>query len=365
MRTTLATIVVTLAALAGIAHAYPQYQLSKEQTCGSCHITPTGGGLLNDYGELTAEEESQWGGNPAFLHGLVELPDFLRVGGDVRVAGGAHDNGGGVGGAAFPMQTEVYVHGEHQGFGAYAVGGLTIEGEGLKPWSREHFLVYKQNDGAGLYARAGRFQPVVGLRMPEHPFLIRRYGGTPLFGEVYGANVGWLSPGLEAHATVFMSDPLIDSQERGDGAALYVEKRFGNKAVGLIDRYTTSDTDTKLHGGLTGKLWMEGPKVLLSAEGQVVRQDFKLVRGPTRVQLTGQLLATYFARPGLFVDVGLGHFDEDLAVADLERDAFDVNIHWFPISHAELVLMNRVQLIGLGGGGDTSGYSLLQLHYRI
>lgn len=357
--------VAVLGALGGVAHAYPQYQLSKEQTCGSCHIAPVGGGLLNDYGELTAEEESQWGGNPAFLHGALELPDWLDVGGDLRFAGGGHTRGGGFGGAAFPMQAELYVNAGHGAFSATAIAGITLEDETPKPWSREHYLMWKQGDGDGAYVRAGRFMPVAGLRYPEHVFVTRRYGGTPLFGEVYGVNAGWLTPGLEAHLTAFVHDPLLDGIERGDGAALYVEKRFGNKAIGLVDRYTTSDVDTKLHGGVTGKLWLDGAKLLLAAEGQAIRQDFKLDRGPTRVQLVGQLLATYFVRPGLFVDVGLGHFDEDVAVADLDRDTVDVNVHWFPISHLELLLTNRVQVIGQGGGGDTSGYSLLQLHYRI
>lgn len=356
---------VAVAGTAATAHAYPQYQLSKEQSCSACHVTPTGGGLLNDYGELVAEEESQFGGNPAFLHGAVELPEWLNVGGDIRLAGGAHDNGKGIAGAVIPMQTELYLHAERGAIGVYAIGGLTPKENSIAPFSREHFILWKQGEGEGLYARAGRFMPVMGLRLAEHPYYVRRFGGTPLHSEVYGANVGWLSPELEAHLTAFIADPLVDSIERGDGAALYVEKRFGNKSVGLIDRYTTSDTDTRLQGGLTGKVWLEGSKLLLSAEGQVIRQDFKLDRGPTRVQLVGQLLATYFARPGLWVELGVGHFDEDQAVADLERDSVDVNVHFFPISHLELVLMTRLQLIGLGGGGDKSGFSLLQLHYRI
>lgn len=357
-----ALVVVT----AGAAHAYPQYQLSKEQTCGACHVSPAGGGLLNDNGELTAEDEAVWGGNPAFLHGLVTLPDALSIGGDLRFAGGVHDNGQGPGGAAFPMQTELYVHGEHEGFGVYATGGMTVDGNSVKPASREHYLLYRQGDGEGLYARAGRFMPVMGLRQAEHVLYPRRFGGTALFTEVYGAGVGWLSPELEVHATGFIADPFLDSIERGSGGALHVEKRFGNKlSIGHFDRVTTSDADTRLHLGLTGKLWLEDQKLLLAAEGQVIRQDFALDRGPTRYQVVGQLLATYFARPGLFVDVGLGHFDQDLAVADVDRDAVDVNVHVFPHAHVELVLMTRYQLLGLGGGGDGSGYALLMAHYRI
>lgn len=380
MRASSFTLGIALAALAlvavtGVAHAYPQFQLSREQTCASCHISPVGGGLLDDNGELTAEDDSQWGGNPAFLHGALTLPDWLRLGGDIRGAVGAHNPGSGFGPAGFPMQTELYAHVAKDAFSAYATGGVTVKDSedmfgnpkmGFAPFSREHWLMWQQGDGEGLYVRAGRFMPVQGLRQPEHVLYARRFGGTPLFSEVYGANVGWLEPDLEAHLTVFVADPLIDSIERGDGAAVYVEKRFGgNKAIGLVDRFTTSDIDTRFHGGVTGKMWLEGKKLLLSTEVQGIRQDFKLTRGPTRVQVVGNLMATYFVRPGLFVDAALGHFDEDTAVAKDERDAFDVNVHFFAISHFELILMNRYQMIGLGSGGDSSGYGLLQLHYRI
>lgn len=375
MRTILLTCALVVAATAGTAIAYPQYQLSKEQTCASCHISPVGGGLLDDNGELTAEDEAQWGGNPAFLHGALELPDWLRVGGDLRGATGAHTRGGGIGVAIFPMQTELYLSASRDNFAVYAIGGATIQDEstmggefkrGFIPFSREHWLLWQQGDGEGLYVRTGRFMPVQGLRQPEHVYYTRRFGGTPLFSEVYGANVGWLKPDLEAHASIFIADPLIDGIERGDGAAMYIEKRFGEgtKSVGVLDRYTTSDLDTKFHAGITGKMWMADKKLQLATEIQVVRQNFKLA-ADTRFQLVGNLFATYFVKPGLFVDVGLGHYDEDLAIAKLDRDAIDVNVHFFALSHLELILMNRFQMIAFGAGGDSSGYSLLQLHYRI
>ncbi|HUQ01026.1 MAG TPA: hypothetical protein VM261_00965 [Kofleriaceae bacterium] len=371
MRAAILVGALVLTASAGTALAYPQYQISKEQTCAACHVSPVGGGLLNDYGELTAEEESQWGGNPGFLHGVIELPEILRLGGDLRGAGGAHTRGDGLTSAIFPMQSELYAYVEKSNVGLYAIGGATIEGgamdsRALVPFSREHWVTWKQGEGEGLYVRAGRFMPVQGLRQPEHVYYTRRFGGTPLFSEAYGANIGYLKPDLEAHVTLFVADPLIDSIERGDGGAMYVEKRLkeGTLAVGLLDRFTTSDTDTRFHGGVTGKYWMPDQKLLLSTELQVVRQNFKL-DAPTRFQLVGNLFATYFVKPGLFVNLGLGHYDEDLSVAKVDRDAIDLNVHFFAISHLELILMNRYQMIGLGSGGDSSGYSMLQLHYRI
>jgi hypothetical protein len=56
-----------------------------------------------------------------------------------------------------------------------------------------------------------------------------------------------------------------------------------------------------------------------------------------------------------------------LAVEGLDRDALDVNLHWFMTSHVELVLQNRIEGIGIGAstGGATSGWSLLHAHYRL
>ena len=363
---TLALAVGVLAAATGVAHAYPQYQLSKEPTCATCHISPSGGGLLNDYGELTAEEESQWGGNPSFLHGAVELPDWLALGGDLRGAGGLHDNGNGAGPSAFPMQAELYAAASKGAVTLYATAGITLREDSPWPLSREHWLMWKPDEGGeGPYVRAGRIMPVFGLRQAEHPYYTRRYGPTPLFAEVYGVNGGWLSPKLEAHVTAFVHDPLVDGTQKGNGAAAYVEKRFGAAQLGAEAMYATSDDDGRLHAGVTGKLWLEGAKLLLSGEGMVVHQDFTSAGAPSRYQLVGQLIGTYFVRPGLFVDLGVGHFAEDTAIADTFRDAVDLNVHWFPLSHLELVLTSRFQRIGLGNGGDDSGFALLQVHYRI
>ena len=51
---TLASLVLGVAAaltlVGGTAHAYPQFQMSRDQTCTGCHLSPSGGGLLNENG---------------------------------------------------------------------------------------------------------------------------------------------------------------------------------------------------------------------------------------------------------------------------------------------------------------------------
>src|SRR5690349_22962102 len=184
---------VVLAATAAVAHAYPQYQLGHEQTCSACHLNPAGGGLLDGMGPLTAEDEATWGGNPAFLHGAIDLPDWLLVGGDLRAAGGVSNNGE-TSPALFPMQVETYAAVHKNSITAYATVGAAVPKEDEKINAlllREHWVMYRTADGAdpGYYVKAGRFMPTFGLRQAEHIIYTRRYGGTPLYGETYGITV--------------------------------------------------------------------------------------------------------------------------------------------------------------------------------
>lgn len=363
----LALAAVALAAPSPAA-AYPQFTLSRQTTCITCHVSPAGGGLLDGMGPITAEDESTWGGDGGFLEGKVTLPEWLKVGGDVRFAVGGSDNGGGYKASAFPMQLETYAAVTQGAFTGYLTLGFTNADEPINALqTREHWVMWRapeESGAAGVYVRAGRFMPVYGLRLAEHPFYVRRYGGAPLYGETYGVSVGYLTDSVEAHVTGFIADPLRIPLERGNGAAAYAEKRVGETfAIGAQARFADSDDDRRIQGGLTAKLWLEPANVLVQAEAGFTRQNFDA--GPVRSQLVAQLLATWFIKAGLFLDVGVGQYDADLDIADQDRTAFDANLHWFPWAHGELVLMTRLQTIGFGDGGDTSGYTLLQFHYRI
>lgn len=359
--------IALIAATASVAHAYPQYQLSRDQTCGSCHTSPAGGGLLNDNGELTAEDEATWGGDPSFLQGLVTPPDWLKLGGDVRFALGTNDAGGGLGPAAFPMQGELRAEATRGALAVVVALGATVPNDSSPLsalLSRDHYVRWTQHDdGFGAYARIGRFMPVYGLRLAEHNAYTERYGATPLYSESYGASVGWISPGTEVHATGFLADRLRTSLGDADGAAAYVEKRFGKVALGAEARYSHAPDNVRNEGGVTGKLWLDGANLLLSGEVQGVHQSFD--SGPAVTQVIGYALASWFPKHGYMIDLGVGHYDENVAVPKVDRDAVDLNLHWFPKAHIELILMGRVQTIGLGSGGAGSGYGLLQFHYRI
>ncbi|HEX2689400.1 MAG TPA: hypothetical protein VHN14_22415 [Kofleriaceae bacterium] len=358
------------------ADAYPQYQLSRDQMCSDCHLSPAGGGLLSENGYNVAEMFSQFGTAPEFTYGKIPTPSWLALGGDLRGAAGyirTPDNAV----TGFPMQADLYLHAAYKGFSLQLVGGARpaqwITNNGTpgvldRLWSREHYVMWQQNEGGGdgLFIRTGRFMPVFGLRLVEHPDYTRRYGGTPLYAETYAAAVEYVTPAWEAHVTGFVEDPLIDPVVHDSGVAGYGEVRLNPRlAVGGEAMLTTSDGQTRIRAGATGKLYVPGADVLVQAELQFVHQQ---VTGPgTDDQLVGYVMGSRSFGSAFLLDLGLGHYDENLAIQGLDRDAVDINLHWFVTSHLELVLQNRIEGIGLGSssGGPTSGWVLLHGHYRL
>jgi len=366
---TLGFVAAALTLMSGTAHAYPQFQMSRDQTCTGCHFSPAGGGLLNENGLATAEGISQFGTAPEFFYGKIPTPGFLVLGGDLRAATGYVASPEKLL-TAFPMQADVYAR-------AALPAGLSVYVNlGARPpqvgnenttfaWSREHFVTWQQHPGENndLYVRLGRFMPVFGLRFVEHPDYTRKWGGTPLYGETYGLAVEYIQPKFEGHVTGFIKDPIIDTPEHVNGVAAYGEYRMTERfSVGAEAMYTQSVDDKKIRVGAVSKLLLPFD-TLLQFEGQFMNQLIE-PRGAPK-QLVAYLLASKPLDPGLLIDVGLGYFNENVAIKQLDREAFDLNFHWFATSHVELIFTGRLEMLAFGSGGPNAGYALGQLHYRL
>ncbi|HSD91219.1 MAG TPA: hypothetical protein VLB44_27035, partial [Kofleriaceae bacterium] len=251
----------------GRAHAYPQFELSKDQSCAGCHISPTGGGLLSENGMTIAESISKFGTAPEFLYGAVKTPDWIAVGGDFRGAYGylqapqRYLIG-------FPMQGDLYGNFSKSNFSLQITAGFRPTEYNNETWthvwSREHYLMWQSEPGAheGVFVRVGRFMPVFGLRFAEHPVYTRRYGGTPLYSDTYGAGGSFVTDKIEAHVTAFVKDPLIDPVRHSHGAAVYAEYRVGaSTLVGAGAMAELYGWQRVFRGTLTAKQYLAGPDV--------------------------------------------------------------------------------------------------------
>lgn len=360
---------------ANAADAYPQLQLSHDQTCTGCHVSPAGGNLLNENGLAVAESMSQFGTAPEFFYGKVGGPKWLALGGDVRAFTGYLQTPSKAL-ATVPMQIEGYAAATFGKLSIHANLGARASERGNEAatyvWAREHYLMWQSNPGEsqGVYVRAGRFMPVYGLRLAEHTTYIRRYGGTPLYGDTYGVHAALIENKFEAHVTGFIKDPLIDPVVHDNGVYAYGEYRLSEKlAVGVEGMYTHSADDQKFGGGGVIKAYVPSKNLLFQGElqfqNQLITKSSLNSAGGAPQKLIGYFMATWQPKEFLMVDLGLGHYDSNLRIKDLDRDCVDLNVHWFATSHLELLLTNRYEMLAFGNGGPSGAYSLLQVHYRL
>ncbi len=375
MNRTVLILAFAIVATVGDAHAYPQFQLDRERTCTGCHVSPSGGGILNENGLNVAQSMALLTSTPEFFYGKFPTPSWLLLGGDLRSAAGYMHTPTNVL-TYFPMQIEAYGNATFGQFTIHANLGYRPPQNGNEAltsvWSREHYVMWQQNAGEnqGTYLRLGRFLPVYGLRLAEHPVYTRRYGPTPLYADTYGANVSLIKPGYEAHLTAFVRDPLIDPVDHSNGVMAYAEVRPTEKiALGAEGMFKKSKDDTRFGGGVTGKTYIAAAKLLLQAEVQYINQVIDKSAfnraGGAPLQLLAYLMGTVSPTDYLMVDVGLGHYDSNFRIKHLDRDCVDLNLHVFLDSHLELLWTNRYEALSFGKGGPASGYSLLQIHYRL
>ncbi len=361
---------------AGSAHAYPQYQLAYDQTCTGCHLSPAGGGLLNENGLNVAESNALYTDKPDVMYGAFKLPSWLALGGEFRSGTGYMHTPTNIL-TFFPMIYELQAAVTTGSFSVHVNGGPRPAQVGnenaTRVWSREHYVMWTQNPGetdGGLYVRAGRFMPVYGLRLAEHPAYNRQYGHTRLYSETYGLHVALVKQKFEAHLTGFVKDPLIDPVDHSSGAMAYAEVRPSEQlAIGAEGMYKHSVDDQKFGGGITAKYYIPDLNLQLSGEfqytNQLIAKSSTNAAGGAPLQIMGFLMGSLTIKPWLLLDLALNHYDSNIRIKDLDRDAVDLNLHIFLDSHTELVLMNRVETMALGKGGPTSGWALLGIHYRL
>jgi hypothetical protein len=369
------------AAWPGRAHAYPQWQFTSGATrCNQCHFAPGGGGLITGYArDAVGDELSTIAGDGAFLHGQVELPSRLQLGGDLRGAFLAKDvdDPDGSKQAWFPMQADLQARlalGET--WSVSASGGLRGRSRGpedivpdtnFQPIhasrliSREHYVMWRAG-AQGAYGRAGRFYAPFGLRLAEHVTYVRRDLGYNLLEESYNLSGGYVVPGWEVHVTLFAPDFVRHIGSEEGGAAVYYERRVldDRGAVGVQGKYADSRGMKRFIGGAVGKYHLEAVNALLLAELNLVQVSLDLVG--ERAQMVSVAGVALLPAPGLVVTLLAERAQVDLRVRDARYDAATGLVSWFPYPHFELQVMGRLQH---APGTGTSPSLLMQLHYFL
>lgn len=254
------------------ALAYPENVRHGYASCNSCHVSPTGGGVLTNYGrKASGEFLTTWGEEDEndFAWGAIQLPDWLAVGGDIRHLSYKQKINDDTYERRLFMQKEAEV-------------AVKLPGKLWIDFSRGTYDKFEQTQRAWLmwnasdnfYARAGKFFVPFGILRPDHSAISRRIVGMDQGMETTNIELGWQEERGEVIVTGIMGDwrtgsDSFDPYTRDKGANLRVASYYGgNSQLGVsllsiegeyIDRNAASLFATT---GWSDRYWYLGEVIL-------------------------------------------------------------------------------------------------------
>jgi hypothetical protein len=277
------------------AHAYAWMIRHDYSSCNTCHLDPSGAGLLTEYGRDQSDQllrmrygapDSASSSTSGFLWGFVKEPHWLTLGGQFRPMFMELK----VGSAPFASQT-ILMQADVQGeidighFRANASVGLApTDGSGASiassVISREHWLGYGISDDRFLL-RVGRINLPFGVRSIEHTLWVRRTTRTDLNDtQQHGVALAFDGSGIRAEVMAIAGNYQIRPDAyRERGYSLSAEYAAADRlAVGVSSLATHAARDlyqkvpnTRQAHGLLARFAPWQPLVLLG-EGDVLVQ---------------------------------------------------------------------------------------------
>jgi hypothetical protein len=386
-----ACIAVLLAARP--AQAYPWMIRHHYSSCSSCHYDPSGAGPITAYGRVVGDqvmrtpgegEHSEGDAPPTakFLFGAVPTPDWLELGGDVRVMTlRSKQRGYPLVNRTLWMQLDAsatisvsrFVATGSLGYAPEgALGAALTRGTENNLVSRQHWLGYQLPGSAELQLRAGRMNLPFGIRNIEHTLWARTLTRTNINDQQqYGASFYFAAGPARGELMGIAGNLQLRPdryRERGYSGYLEVEASEG-LAVGAsslithrsLDTATLTETWRQAHG-LFGR-WATPyePLVLLTEWDYVFEssRDSFYKRG-----LVSYLQADWEPHQGMhFIATG-----EANKVGVLERYwsyGGWLSYAWFCLPHTDVRLDGLYQSLGSPGGSVGAFTVLLQGHVYL
>ena len=164
------------------AFSFPEMIRYGYVNCSSCHISPNGGGILNDYGRaLSREELAMWKSGdekskePLFAYGALSdtsISKWLKGGGDVRSVYVYQNDASKKVGRTIFMQGDLEMAAVvNQWSVVGAFGAQQFYKQDTEFLSRKHYILYAIDDHWNI--RGGKFIPTYGILTPDHVTLVR------------------------------------------------------------------------------------------------------------------------------------------------------------------------------------------------
>lgn len=325
-----------------VGFTYPEMIRHNYTSCTACHVSPNGGGMLTPYGRtLSSELLSQFGSEKqaGFLHGFVNTPEWLGVGGDIRWAE-TYMNTPSVERAKFIfMQADAEVAAFVKNFTFVTTLGAQEETSynytGSEFISRRHYILWNPNENIAV--RAGKFLTAYGINTPDHMIMTRRNLGWDEGGETYNLEASYSNDTFDVFLTGVFGRPEKSDLHKDTGVALRAALNlFKSSKVGLGYYYGKNDNEVKRH--------LVGPYFILAFTPHfylLEEIDYQNTTTPTVSGTSGIVNYTrlgYEFIKGIHVSLTQEYSKANFNVDLSKSQAYGLGVLYYPFPHFEMGL---------------------------
>lgn len=331
------------------AYAYPEMIRHGYVNCMACHATRQGGDLLSDYGrelskELFSRNDSIFKSpNAEKTYWQIETPEWLRVGVNVRLLQTMTENSVASKGRFMFMQVDADFLGRVTNeIQLYASVGRFEPPNANSEW-RDFIYVprvwasYSKNwrEGAeGASLRVGRFYPVYGINIAEHPYVTRRYLDFNPGQERVSAELSWSNENYQVIATGLVQRANFEKYDEEKGFVLQMSKVIGKSARAGLNVYRSQWTQNSISQDKS----FEGAFALIgwTSEWSTLFQADKINFPDGKTGFVELLKLGYEYTQGVQLFATQEYYNPDTEKTDPHVEAYGVGIQYFPFPNFDL-----------------------------
>jgi hypothetical protein len=327
-----------LALLALPLHAEPYFAVQQGLKCASCHVSPTGGGLRNSFGnawaqnvmaarKIDAASQDQWLGN---------LNRFVAVGTNLRANYNYVDIPDSPAVSEFDLQeARLYLE-----LSAIPDRLSVYLDQRVAPGSSNNLEAYARYwfEGRRWYVRAGQMYLPYGLRLEDDSAFTREVTAINFDTPDRGVELGLELEHVSAQLAVTNGTAGGPEDNKGKQVSLRGEYVQSIWRVGASGNFNDAEAGERAMGGLFVGL-RTGPIAWL-AEADYI--DDKGSSAGEAKQLLGLIEANWLITQGHNLKFTAEYFEPDDDIDEDERTRFSAVWEWTPIQFLQLRIGARV-----------------------
>ncbi len=333
--------------------------------CMTCHYSPAGGDLLNEYGRsLSSELMSTWShkGVEGALGGLIKESKWAKVGGDLRTLQSYLETPVVSDRKLFLMQNNVELGFKFDKFmlvGAFGTSegpsGIPGKGDFL---SERHYLMYEVSPAARV--RVGKFRINYGVNDPNHNRPIKRELGFGSFTERYNTEYSHYFEQGDAVFTYSLGrvDQARSSRDERSGSTKLGYYIGDNSKVGASFLYGETPQARRHLVGTHGILSLTEKAYALYELDYENKKSSNI--GQTE-KFLGHMRVGYEFFKG-FKGYGLFDYLNEVGNVANRYTAPGLGVQWLPFPHLELQMEYQAQDREVGPGVHF-GFVMLHVYY--